>query len=167
MLGVFLGNLFTWAPLDRSLAILLRSVLMVDLPAINVPTRFSVLFRQNRATVTLSSPLSPYYRLRNVHRMSFDAPVRVVLRSRLTLIRLTLIRNPWSFGVNVSHIHYRYSCLHLLFTSLHNLSQNCFADGVNAPLPIITDGTASAVCLTPAYYPRRTARLVSCYALFR
>ena len=28
-------------------------------------------------------------------------------------------------------------------------------------------GTASAVCLTPAYYPRPTARLVSCYALFR
>ena len=28
-------------------------------------------------------------------------------------------------------------------------------------------GTASAACLTPAYYPRPAARLVSCYALFR
>ena len=69
--------------------------------------------------------------------MSFGAPFRVVLRSRLTLIRLTLIRNPWSSGVNVSHIHYRYLCLHLLFLTLQQPSQVIFAAVKNAPLPIL------------------------------
>ena len=38
----------------------------------------------------------------------------------------------------------------------------------NAPLPDTPKGKsrASVVRLTPAYYPRTAARLVSCYALF-
>ena len=38
----------------------------------------------------------------------------------------------------------------------------------NAPLPVTLTGQsgASVVRLTPAYYPRTAARLVSCYALF-
>ena len=43
---------------------------------------------------------------------------RLFLRPRLTLIRLTLIRKPGSFGVRVSRPHYRYLYLHLLFQSL-------------------------------------------------
>ena len=46
------------------------------------------------------------------------------LRSRLTLIRLALIRKPWSFGVGVSRPHYRYLYLHLLFRALHTTSQS-------------------------------------------
>ena len=37
------------------------------------------------------------------------------LRNRLTLRRLTLRRNPWSFGVGVFHTHCRYSCQHSHF----------------------------------------------------
>src|SRR5690606_11225202 len=48
-------------------------------------------------------------------RCPSDIAIRLVLRPRLTLIRLALIRKPWSFGGRVSHPPYRYSCLHLLF----------------------------------------------------
>ena len=41
-------------------------------------------------------------------------PIRPQLRSRLTLGGLTLPRNPWVFGENVSHIFYRYSLWHTL-----------------------------------------------------
>ena len=61
--------------------------------------------------------------------------MRLTLRPRLTLIRLTLIRKPWSCGVRVTLPHYRYSCLHLLFHTLHNSSRNCFDAEWNAPLP--------------------------------
>ena len=39
----------------------------------------------------------------------------------------------------------------------------------NAPLPLNPKikSIASVVCLMPDYYPRTTARLVSCYALFK
>ena len=91
--------------------------------------------RGRRSTVTLSSLLRPTSKFRNIDRMSFGAPFRVVLRPRLTLIRLTLIRNPWSCGVNVSHIHYRYLCLHLLFHALQRTSRHAFSAPWNAPLP--------------------------------
>ena len=41
---------------------------------------------------------------RNLNRMSITCPSRVPLSSRLTLIRLTLFRKPWVFGVIVSTI---------------------------------------------------------------
>ena len=41
------------------------------------------------------------------------------LRGRLTLSRLALLRNPWAFGEQVSHLFYRYSCPHKHFQSLH------------------------------------------------
>ncbi len=128
---------FSWKygyvlPLGRSLAILSGSASPADLPAGNLPTPFSAPnVRGRRSTVTLSSLLRLPRKFRNVDRMSFGAPFRVVLRPRLTLIRLTLIRNPWSCGVNVSHTHYRYLCLHLLFHPLQKASRLTFsADGM-------------------------------------
>ena len=59
------------------------------------------------------------------------------LRTRLTLIRLALIRKPWSFGEGVSHPLYRYSYLHLLFHKLHQGSRHGFgADGMLPYRPI-------------------------------
>ena len=40
--------------------------------------------------------------LRNLDRMRIAFPLRVRLSSRLTLIRLTLIRKPWAVGVSIS-----------------------------------------------------------------
>ena len=72
-----------------------------------------------------------YSRCRNINLLSIDYPFRVCLRSRLTLIRLALIRNPWSFGEGVSHPLYRYLCLHLLFHKLHCDSHHSFyVDGM-------------------------------------
>ena len=48
------------------------------------------------------------------------------LRSRLTLFRLTLNRNPWAYGGQVSHLSYRYSCLHFRFQKLHPASRQGF-----------------------------------------
>ena len=44
-------------------------------------------------------------RLRNINLIPIDYGFRPRLRGRLTLRRLTLHRNPWTFGVSVSHTH--------------------------------------------------------------
>ena len=62
----------------------------------------------------------------NVDPFAIAYAFRPRLRSRLTLIRLTLIRNPWVFGGQVSHLSYRYSYLHFLFQKLHQTSQSGF-----------------------------------------
>src|SRR5262249_37173138 len=59
----------------------------------------------------------------------------LALGVRLTLRGLTLRRNPWTFGVRVSHPHYRYSCQHSHFRYLHKGSHPCFTGLRNAPLP--------------------------------
>ena len=70
-------------------------------------------------------------RLGNIHPIPIDYGFRPRLRGRLTLLRLTLSRNPWSFGEGVSHPLYRYSCQHSHFrylqepsrVSLHGLTE--------------------------------------------
>ena len=89
-----------------------------------------------RARVTPASlPLS-YVRYRNINRLSISSASRLRLRPRLTLIRLTLFRKPWVFGVRVSRPHYRYLCLHLLFQPLQQTSRSTFSADWNAPLPL-------------------------------
>ena len=83
-----------------------------------------------------SSTPSQLCRYMNINMLSIDYPVWVCLRPRLTLIRLALIRKPWSFGVRVSHPHYRYLCLHLLFQTLQHALRHTFSADWNAPLPI-------------------------------
>ena len=90
------------------------------------------------------------------------------LRSRLTLFRLTLNRNPWAYGGRVSHPSCRYSCLHFRFQKLHHLSRDGF--GAAGMLPYHSgkpESEASASCLMPEYFRCRIARLVSYYALFQ
>ena len=83
----------------------------------------SASMRLARSAFTPSSLLRSWRRSRNINRIPFGAPFRVVLRSRLTPVRLTLTGKPWSCGVNVSRIHYRYLCLHLLFRMLQSTSR--------------------------------------------
>ena len=63
----------------------------------------------------------------NVDQLSIGLALRLSLRPRLTLNRLSLFRKPWSFGVRVSHPHYRYLCLHLLFRPLQRPSRDTFS----------------------------------------
>src|ERR1700710_459300 len=59
---------------------------------------------------------------RNIHLVPIDYAFRPHLRGRLTLRRLALRRNPWTFGESVSHTLYRYSCHHSHFRYLHRPS---------------------------------------------
>ena len=59
----------------------------------------------------------------NINVVPIDYAFRPRLRDRLTLRRLTLRRNPWTFGDSVSHTVYRYSCQHSRFCNLQELSR--------------------------------------------
>ena len=56
---------------------------------------------------------------RNINLVPIDYAFRPRLRGRLTLLRLALSRNPWTFGESVSHTLYRYSRQHSHYPSLH------------------------------------------------
>ena len=71
----------------------------------------------------------------NINVVPIDYPLRARLRGRLTLLRLALSRNPWSFGERASHPLYRYSCLHSHFRYLHDPLPDRFNGLRNAPLP--------------------------------
>ena len=104
---------------------------------------------------------------RNINRLSIIYPSRVRLRSRLTLIRLTLFRKPWVFGVIISIIivvTYAY-----IFFSSRSSKPRGSPSTPTAMLPYHAyryASQASAAVLMPGHHPRVIARLVSCYALF-
>ena len=101
----------------------------MDLPAVRLSTLFNQLFRQ-LADVSLLCPYFALYIGNGIFTVSsIGCAVRLFLRSRLTLIRLALIRNPWSCGEGVSRPLYRYLYLHLLFLNLQPSSRLTF-DGV-------------------------------------
>ena len=133
----------------------------------STPTPLNRLFRQ---TAAVSLPRL-HVALRGSNGIltvsAIGLAVRLSLRSRLTLIRLALIRKPWSFGEGVSRPLYRYLYLHLLFQKLHHkLSLQLRRRTECSP----TDTCVSHVFgrqLIPDYYPRPVPRLVSCYALFK
>ena len=100
-------------------------------------------------TVTSPSPRHSMRQYGNINPFFHRRRVRLCLRSRLTLIRLALIRKPWSFGGGVSRPPYRYSYLHLLFHALQQGSSLIFDAAWNAPLPCLATSTASADRLCP------------------
>ena len=59
----------------------------------------------------------------NINVVPIDYGFRPRLRGRLTLRRLTLRRNPWTFGDRVFHSVSRYSCQHSYFRYLQRPSQ--------------------------------------------
>ena len=71
----------------------------------------------------------------NINVVPIDYAFRPHLRDRLTLRRLTLRRNPWTFGDTVFHSVSRYSCQHSHFRYLQHASRRTFTDLRNAPLP--------------------------------
>ena len=109
--------------------------------------------------------------LRNGHGILYPFvitfPFRVRLSTRLTLSRLTWLRNPWVFGVDVSTsiiVTYAY-----IFFSSRSSRPHGPPSTPTAMLPYHAHyyaSLASAAVLMPAHHPRNSARLVSCYALF-
>ena len=77
---------------------------------------------------SFTSPSLPRFRVGcwNINQLSIGLALRLILRTRLTLNRLSLFRKPWSSGEGVSHPLYRYLCLHLLFHTLQPCSRTTF-----------------------------------------
>src|ERR1700745_2355408 len=71
----------------------------------------------------------------NINVVPIDYAFRPRLRDRLTLRRLTLRRNPWTFGDTVFHSVCRYSCQHSHFRYLQDASRLSLQGTRNAPLP--------------------------------
>ena len=125
-LEVFLGSMVTRGyPLRRGFAVLSGSPQRGDLPPLSSATPFNAL-PSVRARSTSPSLLRNCSRYWNINQLSIGYAFRLRLRSRLTLIRLSLIRKPWSSGGRVFHPPYRYLCLHLLFQNVHHGSRRGF-----------------------------------------
>ena len=125
-----------------------------------------------RAIPSARGPSTPPSLLRiragcwNINQLSIGLALRLILRTRLTLNRLSLPGKPWSSGVRVSRPHYRYLCLHLLFQKLQPCSRTTFdAAGMLPYQYCVFPGFGTT--LIPVHHPCGTARLVSCYALFK
>ena len=116
--------------------------------------------RSTIAWVPLAYPVPPsviavgtWYR--NINLLSIAYACRPRLRSRLTLRRLALLRNPWAFGGGVSSLLFRYSCQHSHFPGLHGWLTPPLRRPGNAPLPlepnpkIELESVASVPCLSP------------------
>ena len=146
---------FSWEPdyhrysIARGLSILSVSARQADLPTRRLPTSFNLRFRRQAGVSLLRLHIAPISSNGIFTVSSIGYAVRLRLRARLTLIRLALIRNPWSFGERGSRPLYRYLYLHLLFHYLQHSSRKTFCGSWNAPLPIVADSTASVNGLCP------------------
>ena len=133
----------------RGRPVLSGSTATADLPAMSLSTPFNLLFRQQARVSLLRLLVTPYHSNGILTVSAIGCAVRLRLRARLTLIRLALIRNPWSCGEEVSRLLYRYLYLHLLFHCLQPVSRQAFCDPWNAPLPIFAYSIASVNSLCP------------------
>ena len=146
---------FSWEPdyhrysIARGLSILSASARWADLPTRRLPTSFNLRFRRQAGVSLLRLHIAPISSNGIFTVSSIGYAVRLRLRARLTLIRLALIRNPWSFGERGSRPLYRYLYLHLLFHYLQHSSRKTFCGSWNAPLPIVANSTASVNGLCP------------------
>ena len=87
------------------------SRLRLDARRISLPGALRGYPRSTIAWVSIAYPVPPsvitvstWYR--NINRLSIAYACRPRLRSRLTLSRLALLRNPWAFGGEVSHLSF-------------------------------------------------------------
>ena len=103
----------------------------------SAPTPFNRLFRQTAAVSLLRLHVARCTSNGILTVSAIGLAIRLILRTRLTLGRLTLPRKPWSCGEGASHPLYRYLYLHLLFHTLQSTSRCAFDAEWNAPLPII------------------------------
>ena len=114
-------------PLPRRVAVLSRLGTGRISPP-RLPSRFNPQFRLRAAVPVLRPRFAAHAGTGMLTRSPSGSAAfqRRPLRPRLTLIRLALIRNPWSSGVRVFHPHCRYSCLHFPFQALHRVSRPGF-----------------------------------------
>ena len=136
-LADFLGNMITTLLPRASTQYTIRFGSGADLPTPSTPTPFNRLFRQSAGLSLFRLHITLYASKGILTFSSIGIAVRLSLRTRLTLIRLALIRNPQSSGEGVSHPLYRYLYLHLLFQTLQSTSRYAFYADWNAPLLLL------------------------------
>ena len=88
-----------------------RSIMVELFPGTAAPPNQSNKAERLLRSVTTTRPT-------NINVVPIDYAFLPHLRGRLTLLRLTLSRNPWAFGDSVSHTVCRYSCQHSHFRYL-------------------------------------------------
>jgi hypothetical protein len=106
----------------------------------------------------------------NINMFPIDYASRPRLRSRLTLRRLTLRRNPWTFGDTVFHSVCRYLCQHSHFWYLQELSRVSLQRLTERSATTrLRASTSSVLCFSPvtSSAQRPLFRPVSCYAFFK
>ena len=109
---------------------------------------------------------SVHYGCRNLNLLSIDYAFLPRLRPRLTQGRSALPWKPWIFGRKDSHLSLAtHSGILSSYPSTAPYRYS-FVGFKNAPLPLLTESTASVLCFSPGHFRRRDSRLVSCYALF-
>ena len=113
-------------PIARGRSVLSGSAFIWHLTHLNLPTPLNELFRQFAGVPLLRLPNRSTGSTGILTGSSIGFALRLILRPRLTLIRLALIRKPWSFGEEVFRLLYRYLYLHLLFPKLHIKLSLCF-----------------------------------------
>ena len=138
-------------PIVRGLSVLSASPFSAGLPTLNLTTAFNGRFRRPAGVSLLRLPIAAETSNGILTVSSIGFGSRLILRSRLTLIRLALIRKPWSFGEGVSRPLYRYLYLHLLFRKLQHASLHTFVAVGMLPyrLPLTGNPTSSAPDLCP------------------
>ena len=132
-LEVFLGSRLRTAVRSPEA---LRYFHVQELPAglpTGIPYKLQRTYPSVRGSFTSPSLLRIHVGCWNINQLSIGFAFRLILRPRLTLNRLSLFRKPWSFGEKVSHLLYRYLCLHLLFHPLQHTSRYTF--DANGMLP--------------------------------
>ena len=107
-----------------------------DLPT-HQPTR---LHRNFRSPACLPSCVTPSFR-RSLPVLEYLPVVHLLcslprIRSRLTLGRRSLPRNPYAFGGTDSHRPFRYSYQHSHFPQVHRLFQDDFSPVGTLPYPV-------------------------------
>src|ERR1700712_1162614 len=124
-------------------------------PGTSSPPNQSIKIERYTRSVTTRWPT-------NINVVPIDYAFRPRLRDRLTLRRLTLRRNPWTYGDSVSHTVYRYSCQHSHLPYLQLTLQSTFTGVGNAPLPRIRKRMhphLRCMVLAPLHFRRRPAYL--------
>ena len=106
----------------------------------------------SRAIICLSASLHRSndcirYRNFNLLSIAYASPPR--LRSRLTLRRRSLLRNPRAFGGKDSHLSFRYSYRHSHFLTVHMSFRSCFFPIRTLPYPLLTQCHSFGSVLEP------------------
>ena len=137
-------------PRTRGIEVLSGSASKRLFTRFNLPTPLNGLFRQSAGVSLLRLPDRNTFSAGILTGSSIGFALRLILRARLTLIRLALIRKPWSYGGQVSRLPYRYLYLHLLFQTLQNWSSQLLQGGLECSPTDIIYPTASVICLCPS-----------------